>query len=83
VNELEHFSYSITHDMRAPLRAMQGFAGLLAEECMAGLSEEHRLYLRRIMTATTRMDQLITDALSYSFVPGLWFLILRLWRPRL
>jgi signal transduction histidine kinase len=66
VNELEHFSYSITHDMRAPLRAMQGFAGLLAEECMEGLSEEHRLYLQRIMTATTRMDQLITDALSYS-----------------
>jgi signal transduction histidine kinase len=66
ITELEHFSYSITHDMRAPLRAMQGFAGILAEECMDVLSEEHRMYLNRLMAATTRMDQLITDALNYS-----------------
>lgn len=66
VNELEHFSYTITHDLRAPLRAMHGFAGLLAEECMESLNEQSREYLKRITTAAGRMDRLITDALSYS-----------------
>jgi signal transduction histidine kinase len=66
VNELEHFSYTITHDMRAPLRAMTGFAGLLAEECMDSLGSSSREYLNRIITASARMDRLITDALSYS-----------------
>jgi signal transduction histidine kinase len=66
VNELEHFSYTITHDLRAPLRAMTGFAGLLAEECMDSLGSSSREYLNRIITASARMDRLITDALSYS-----------------
>jgi len=64
VNELEHFSYTITHDMRAPLRAMQGFAEILSED--EGTPEERRRYLGRIVTAAGRMDRLITDALSYS-----------------
>jgi signal transduction histidine kinase len=68
VNELEHFSYTITHDLRAPLRAMHGFAGLLTEECMSVLNEQSREYLKRIITAAGRMDRLITDALSYSKV---------------
>lgn len=68
VNELEHFSYTITHDLRAPLRAMHGFAGLLSEECMDTLNEQCREYLRRITTAAGRMDRLIMDALSYSKV---------------
>jgi signal transduction histidine kinase len=68
VNELEHFSYTITHDLRAPLRAMHGFAGLLAEECMDTLNEQCREYLKRITTAAGRMDRLIMDALSYSKV---------------
>jgi signal transduction histidine kinase len=66
VNELEHFSYTITHDLRAPLRAMTGFAGLLAEECMDTMGSSSREYLNRIITASGRMDRLITDALSYS-----------------
>lgn len=66
VNEMEHFSYTITHDLRAPLRAMHGYAGLLEEECLASLNEAGRSYLHRIATAAKRMDQLITDALSYS-----------------
>ncbi|CAM2964162.1 sensor histidine kinase [Rariglobus hedericola] len=66
VNELEHFSYTITHDLRAPLRAMHGFAGLLAEDCMDSINEQSREYLKRITTAASRMDRLITDALSYS-----------------
>jgi len=64
VNELEHFSYTITHDMRAPLRAMQGFAEILSEN--EGTPEERQGYLRRIVTAAGRMDRLIIDALSYS-----------------
>lgn len=68
VNELEHFSYTITHDLRAPLRAMHGFAGLLSDECKHLLNEQSREYLARITTAAGRMDRLITDALSYSKV---------------
>lgn len=67
VSELEHFSYTITHDMRAPLRAMQGFGELMMEEdCGQCAKGESRDYLRRIVSAARRMDQLITDALSYS-----------------
>lgn len=66
VNELEHFSYSITHDMRAPLRAMQGFASLLRELCGTNLNNESMLCLDRICSSARRMDRLITDALSYS-----------------
>ncbi len=66
VAELEHFSYSITHDMRAPLRAMQGFATILNEEGADRLSDEHKDYLNRIGSVAGRMDQLITDALNFS-----------------
>jgi signal transduction histidine kinase len=66
VAELEHFSYSITHDMRAPLRAMQGFATILNEESADRLSDEHKDYLNRIGSVAGRMDQLITDALNFS-----------------
>jgi PAS domain S-box-containing protein len=67
VSELEHFSYTITHDMRAPLRAMQGFGQLMLDEDCAGcVHPQSRDYLRRIVSASHRMDQLINDALSYS-----------------
>ena len=68
VNELEHFSYTITHDLRAPLRAMHGFSEMLAEEFEPVLDGQGRLYLERIATAANRMDRLITDALSFSRV---------------
>lgn len=45
---------------------MHGYAGMLEEECLASLNEAGRNYLTRISTAARRMDQLITDALSYS-----------------
>lgn len=51
VHELEHFSYTITHDLRAPLRAMHGYAGMLTENCGADLNVESREFLRRIETA--------------------------------
>jgi signal transduction histidine kinase len=65
VADLEAFSYSIVHDMRAPLRAMQGFAQLLAEEC-GTLSPSASDYLRRIQNGARRMDRLIQDGLSYT-----------------
>lgn len=65
VDELEHFSYTITHDMRAPLRAMTGFSEVLLGQC-AELHPETRDYLQRIKESAQRMDLLITDALSYS-----------------
>lgn len=66
VGELEHFSYSITHDMRAPLRAMTGFTEVLKELVSSGAQEEQMHFLSRIADAARRMDLLITDALSYS-----------------
>lgn len=68
VNELEHVSYSIAHDMRAPLRAMSIFAGLLAEQVSSGegVSSEARDYSQRILAAAARLDKLIQDALHYT-----------------
>ncbi|CAM2800071.1 ATP-binding protein [Rariglobus hedericola] len=66
--ELEAFSYSISHDLRAPLRAMQSYAQLLADEFAAVASEEARDYSRRIITASDRMDRLISDVLVISRV---------------
>ena len=65
VGELEHFSYTITHDMRAPLRAMKGFAEMV-DEMSANAAPELRQFVRRIMVASERMDALIRDALNYS-----------------
>jgi PAS domain S-box-containing protein len=65
VADLEAFSYSIVHDMRAPLRAMQGYAQLLAEEC-GPISPNAADFVRRIKNGAQRMDRLIQDGLSYS-----------------
>jgi PAS domain S-box-containing protein len=65
VEELQHVSYSITHDMRAPLRAMSSFSEMLLESA-ATLPAESQDYCRRIMTGAARLDRLIQDALSYS-----------------
>jgi PAS domain S-box-containing protein len=65
IAELERFSYTITHDMRAPLRAMQGFSTMLLSEA-GRLSPESCDYLRRIINASQRMDALTQDALQYS-----------------
>jgi signal transduction histidine kinase len=68
VSELESFSYSISHDMRAPLRAMQSFAQILEEECGGQIGAEGKDYIRRIIGASDRMDRLIQDVLTYSRV---------------
>jgi signal transduction histidine kinase len=66
VGELEHFSYTITHDMRAPLRGIRGFAEMMAEACAGCQEEERKVFLQRIAKSADRMDSLIRDALSYS-----------------
>ena len=69
VGELQHISYAIVHDMRAPLRAMSGFSEALLEECTGGatpLSSQAQEYSRRILRSAQRLDKLITDALSYT-----------------
>lgn len=67
VGELEHFSYSITHDMRAPLRAMKAFGDVVVNDlCASCPHEEPKGFLRRIMTSADRMDSLIRDALNYN-----------------
>jgi PAS domain S-box-containing protein len=64
--ELEAFSYSISHDLRAPLRAMQGFAQALHEEFTSGLEPEAKDYTKRIISAASYMDKLLEDLLEYS-----------------
>lgn len=66
VSELEGFSYSVAHDLRAPVRAMQSFSNLLAEECGDQVSVKGKDYIRRITTSAERMDKLIQDVLNYS-----------------
>jgi PAS domain S-box-containing protein len=66
VAELEAFSYSIAHDMRAPLRAMNGYARFLEKDFAAELPDKGKEFLRRISTGASRLDRLITDVLNYS-----------------
>lgn len=68
VSELEAFSYTLSHDLRAPLRAMRGFARLVAEEAGPKLDARSNDYLARVESAGERLDQLIADALAYSRV---------------
>jgi PAS domain S-box-containing protein len=62
--DLESFTYSVSHDLRTPLRTIHGFATVLAESDAARLSDEGRDALRRIQDGARRMGQLITDLLS-------------------
>ncbi len=66
VSELKTFSYTVSHDLRSPLRAMHGFAEALIEDYSATLDERGRLYLQRIQDAANRLDRLIVDLLSYT-----------------
>jgi signal transduction histidine kinase len=65
-DELEAFSYTVSHDLRAPLRGMQGFAQALLEDHAQALGEEGRYYAERISRSASQMDLLIQDLLSYS-----------------
>ncbi len=66
--ELETFSYSVSHDLRAPLRAIAGFSQALVEDYDATLDEQGKDYTRRINAATQRLTELIDDLLMLSRV---------------
>ena len=66
--ELETFTYSVSHDLKAPLRGIDGYSRLLLEDHAAGLDEEGRSFLANIRRGTQQMGQLIEDLLAYSRV---------------
>jgi PAS domain S-box-containing protein len=62
--ELEAFSYSLSHDMRAPLRAIQGYSQIVLDEAGERVGEPVTDYLKRIMSAAQRLDRLLQDVLA-------------------
>jgi PAS domain S-box-containing protein len=64
--ELEAFSYSVSHDLRAPLRGIDGFSQVLHDDYCDKIDEKGRNYLQRIRLASQRMSQLIDDMLNLS-----------------
>jgi len=71
--ELESFSYSVSHDLRSPLRSIDGFSMVLLEDYGPKLDDEGRDYLRRVRQASQRMGDLIDDLLMLSRVARLGF----------
>ena len=68
VQEFNTFSYTVAHDLRAPLRSIHRYSDVLRSDHEASLSEEGRDFLRRIAESARRMDRLILDLLEYSRV---------------
>lgn len=66
IRDLESFSYSVSHDLRAPLRGIEGFSQILATQYAEELDPEGREYLQRIRKASLRMSELIDDLLKLS-----------------
>lgn len=66
MEEMEAFSYTVSHDLRSPLRAMQGYAQALIEDYASKLDESGIMYLKRIDGAAQRLDKLIQDLLAYT-----------------
>jgi PAS domain S-box-containing protein len=67
-SQLETFVFSIAHDLRAPLRAMQGFCQLLVEEHAPNLNQQGRDYAKFVGDAAKQMDRQLTDLLAFSHV---------------
>jgi signal transduction histidine kinase len=65
-SQLESFCYSVSHDLRAPLRSMQGFSHALIEDYSQRLDPEGQDFARRILSAAEHMDKLLADVLAYS-----------------
>jgi signal transduction histidine kinase len=66
VEEMEAFSYSVSHDLRSPLRSLAGYANVLQEDHGNELSPTARSYLEKIARAAQRMDRLTQDVLAYT-----------------
>lgn len=65
-SELESFSYSVSHDLRAPLRAIDGFSNLIEKDYAAQLDERGQNYFKRVCAGAARMGNLIDDLLNLS-----------------
>lgn len=68
IAQMEEFSYSISHDLRGPLRAMQGYCHILLEDAASELDTDNLSYLKRIATSAERLDRLVQDVLAYTRV---------------
>ena len=66
VKELDAFSYSVSHDLRAPLRSIDAFSQILLKECGPTLPHSARGYLQRVLDNTARMSQLVDDLLKFA-----------------
>jgi PAS domain S-box-containing protein len=66
--ELEAFAYSVSHDLRAPLRAISGFADALREDCAQQLNQTALDYVKEISDASRRMNSLVQDLIEYGRV---------------
>lgn len=66
VSDLEHLSYTLAHDLRAPLRSIRGFADILKTECSDCPSTQRIDFLRRIATSCEHLDNLIRDTLQFT-----------------
>src|SRR5262249_48355911 len=66
IAELEGVSYSLSHDMRAPLRAIQSFTQIVLEEASDKLGPDHTEFLGKVVSAAARLDRLIQDVLLFS-----------------
>jgi PAS domain S-box-containing protein len=68
VEQMEEFSYSVSHDLRTPARAMRAYAEALRDDYGSKLDDRAHEFLRRIVRGASRMDKLILDLLTYSRV---------------
>lgn len=68
ISELQAFSYSLSHDMRAPLRAIRNFSHIVLDDQSHKLDPEYRNYLENVVRSSERLDRLITDVLALSRV---------------
>jgi signal transduction histidine kinase/PAS domain-containing protein len=66
IAQLESFSYTVAHDLRAPVRALRGYAEVLLEEYPEDAAENSRLYLRKLHRASVRLEALTRDLLQFS-----------------
>ncbi|HUR47493.1 MAG TPA: PAS domain S-box protein [Candidatus Saccharimonadales bacterium] len=68
ITQMEEFSYSVSHDLRSPVRAIKGYAKAISEDFSERLESNGKMYLDRIIQSSSRMERLIHDVLTYSRV---------------